>query len=133
MQKDNDRMANPGTFHRDTWRKLMRLPPPARAAGVVLLGSAVVPAAAVFVAATGESRVARVLEAHPAIVNLVAACAAVTAVLALERPRAASPLAYARQLRARFLELQSTLDADTRRRPGEGKEKQDELDVSSEP
>lgn len=125
-------MANPGAFHRDTWRKLMRLPRPARAAGVVLLGSAVVPAAAVLVAATGESRVARVLEAHPAIVNIVAACAAVTAVLALERPSSASPIAYARQLRARFVELQSTLDADTRRRPREGKEKQDEFDVSSE-
>ncbi|WP_242333153.1 hypothetical protein [Anaeromyxobacter sp. SG66] len=126
-------MANPGTLHRDTWRKLMRLPGPARSAGLALLGSAAVPAAAVIVAATGESRVARFLEAHPAFVNLVAVCVAVAAVLALERPHSASPLAYARQLRARFLELQSTLDADTRRRPGEGKEKQDELDVSSEP
>jgi hypothetical protein len=125
-------MASPETSHRDTWRKLMCLPAPARSAGLVLLGSAVVPAAAVVVATTGESPVARFLEAHSAFVNLVAASAAVAAVVVLERPCSASPLAYARQLRARFLELQSTLDADDRRRPGEGKEKQDDLDVSSE-
>jgi hypothetical protein len=98
----------------------------------VLLGCAAAPATAVAVAATGESGVARFLAAHPAFLNIVAGCIAVAAVLALERPCSASPIAYARQLRARFLELQSTLDADTRRRPGEGKEKQDELDVSSE-
>lgn len=125
-------MATRGTTHRDTWRRLMRLPGPARSAGLVLLGSVVVPAAAVLVATTGDSPVARFLEAHPAVVNLVAVCAAGTAVLVLERPRSASPVAYARQLRARFLELQSMFDADDRRRPGEGKEKEDDR-VPSEP
>jgi hypothetical protein len=110
----------------------MRLPFPARFAGLVLFGSAVVPAAAVLVATTGESPVARFLESHFAFVNLVAACAAAAAVLALEPPRSASPFAYARQLRARFLELQSMFDADDRRRPGKGKEKEDDH-VPSEP
>jgi hypothetical protein len=119
-------MANRGTSPTNTWRKLMRLPAPARSAGFVLLGSAAIPAAAVVFAATGESPLARFLEAHPAFVNLAALCVAVAAVLALERPWSASPLAYARQLRARFLELQSTLDADDRRRPEEGKEKEDD-------
>jgi hypothetical protein len=125
-------MANRDTSHRDTWRKVMRLPKPARAAALVLLGSAAVPAAAVVFAVAGESPVARFFEAHPAFVNLVAVSAAVAAVLALEPPRSASPIDYARQLRARFLELQSTLDADDRRRPEEGKEKEDDR-VPSEP
>lgn len=125
-------MATSDTSHRGMWRKIMRLPAPARSAGLVLLGSAVVPAAAVVFAAAGESPLARFFEAHPAFVNLVSACAAVAAVLALERPRSTSPLAYARQLRAKFLELQSTYDADFRRRP-EGKEKEDDLEVPPEP
>jgi pimeloyl-ACP methyl ester carboxylesterase len=125
-------MAKRGTSHRDTWRKVMRLPGPARLAGLVLLGSAAVPAAAVVFAATGESALARFFEAHPAFVNLVAVCAAVAAVLALERPRSAAPFAYARQLRARVLELQSMFDADDRRRPEEGKEKEDD-GLPSEP
>lgn len=125
-------MANPGLSPRELWRNLMRLPRPARAAGVALLGSSAVPATAVLFAATGESPLARFLEAHPAFVNLVAVCAALAAVLALEPPRSTSPLAYTRQLRARFLALQSTFDADDRRRPGEGKEKEDDH-VPSEP
>lgn len=125
-------MASSGTFHPDTWRKLMRLPAPVRLAGLVLLGSAGVPAAAVVLAVTGESELARFFEAHPGLVNVTAVCAAVAGVVASERPRSASPLAYARQLRARFLELQSTLDADNRRRPEEGKEKEDDR-VPSEP
>jgi hypothetical protein len=125
-------MATSGTSHRDTWRKLMRLPAPARSAGLVLLGSAAVPAAVVVFALTGETPLARFFEAHPAFVNLVATCAAVAAVLALERPRSASPFAYVRQLRARFLQLQSMFDADDRRRPEEGKEKEDD-GLPSEP
>ncbi len=121
-------MASRGTSHPETLRRLMRLPAPARFAGLVLLGSAAVPAAAVVFAATGESPLARFLESHPGFVDFTAVCAAVAGVLALERPRSASPLAYARQLRARFLELQSTYDAGSRRRP-EGKEKEDDLEV----
>jgi hypothetical protein len=117
-------MASRGTSDSETWRKLMRLPAPARLAGLLLLGAAAVPPGAVVFAATGESSLARFFEAHPGVVNLVAVCAAVVGVLALERPRSASPIAYVRQLRARFLELQSTLDADDRRRPEEGKEKE---------
>jgi hypothetical protein len=63
--------------------------------------------------------------AHPVLVNLAAFAAAVAAVIAWEPPRSSSPGTYARQLRARFAELQSMFDADDRRRPGEGKENED--------
>lgn len=117
---------------RDVRRHPTSLPGAVVYAGLVLLGPAAVSAAAVVFAATSESPLARMFEAHPGLVNLVAVCAAVAAVLALEPPRSASPLAYARQLRARFLELQATFDAGDRRRPGEGKEKEDDR-VPSEP
>jgi hypothetical protein len=99
----------------------------------VLLGCALGPPVALLAAAGWESPLAARLWEHPVLVNLIACCVAVAAVLAVERPRSASPLAYARQLRARFLELQSTYDAGSRRRPDEAREKEDDLDVSSEP
>ena len=107
---------------RAVWRKAARLPWRARVAGLVLLSAASLPPAAAIV--LGESAPA---DSHgTGLVDVAAAVVAAAAVLALEPPRAASPLAYARQLRARFLELQSMFDADDRRRPGEGKEKEDD-------
>ena len=103
------------------WRKVTRLPHRARAAGLALLGTAAAPAAVSIVAAVGDSSFARFLAAHPGFANLLASCAAVATVLAFEPPRSASPIVYAGQLRARFLELQSTLDADDRRRFEEAK------------
>ena len=103
------------------WRKVARLPYRARVAGLALLGTAAAPAAVSIVAAVGGSPFARFLTAHPGFVNLLASCAVVATVLAFEPPRSASAIAYARQLRARFLELQSTLDADDRRRLEEAK------------
>jgi hypothetical protein len=98
----------------------------------VLLGCAVSPPVALFLAATWEEALAARLWARPVLMNVIACCAAIAALLAFERPRSASPLVYARQLRARFFELQSAYDADPRR-PREGKEKEHDPDVSSEP
>jgi len=112
-------------------RRLRRLPAPALTACGALLAAAVVPAAAAFTGVlTGTQRGS----GSPLLtwLQVVAAGVALAAVVAFEPPRSASPLAYARQLRARFLELQSTFDADDRRRPGEGKEKEDDR-VPSEP
>jgi hypothetical protein len=114
------------------WRRLARLPRPARLAGLVLLACAAAPPTALMVALARESLLTSHQGARPFLLNVTACCAALVALLVFERPRSSSPLAYARQLRARFLELQSTYDADFRRRP-EGKEKEDDLEVSSEP
>lgn len=125
-------MSKSSTVDRDTWRKVARLPWRARAAGLVLLCSAAAPPMAVLVAALGGSLHAAFLTAHSGLVDLIALCAAVATLLVFESPRSASLAAYARQLRARFLDLQSTFDADDRRRPEEGKEKEDD-GLPSEP
>lgn len=109
-----------------------RLPLPTRIAGLVLLACAGVPPAALVLAEVSSSRLAVAASTHPNVVNGVVCLVAMATLLAFERPRSASPVAYARQLRARFLELQSTYDADSRRRP-EGKEKEDDLEVPPEP
>jgi hypothetical protein len=98
----------------------------------VLLGCAVSPPVALFLAATWEETLAARLWGRPVLVNVIACCVAVAALIAFERPRSTSPLVYASQIRARFLELQSAYDADPRR-PDEGKEKEHDLDVSREP
>lgn len=108
--------------------RLRRLPVGAKTAALVLFGCAVAPPAAILVAATWGAPI----WLRPGNVNLLAGIAGLATVIVLEPPRSASPLAYARQLRAKFLELQSTYDADSRRRP-EGKEKEDDLEVSSDP
>jgi hypothetical protein len=90
-----------------------------------LLVAAAVPAATAFSGALTDTSPG-IWSALLTSLQVVAACFALAAVLAFEPPRSTSPLAYARQLRARFLELQSTFDADDRRRPGEGKEKEDD-------
>ena len=107
-----------------------RLPRGARWLAVALLASASIPAAAALLAARGGSALAVVLGKHAGAVQAMAALLAVLAVVAFEPPRSASPLAYARQLRARLLAIQSTFDADDRRDPREGKEKEDERSPS---
>ncbi len=111
--------------------RLRRLPARALTAGGTLLIAAAVPVATELFRAVAEAQPGRPSMLLTAL-HVAAACAALAAVLAFEPPRSASPLAYARQLRARFLELQSTYDADFRRRP-EGKEKEDDLEVPPEP
>jgi hypothetical protein len=103
-----------------------RLPARSRWFLVALLSCAAIPAVAGLVAAQGGSVLSGQLAAHPEAVQVGAALLAVLVVVAFEPPRSTSPLAYVRQLRARFLELQSAFDADGRRHPGEGKEKADD-------
>jgi uncharacterized glyoxalase superfamily metalloenzyme YdcJ len=79
-----------------------------------------------LVAAQGGSVIAGLLAAHPEAVQVAAALLAVVVVVAFEPPRSTSLPTYLRQLRARFLELQSAFDADGRRHPGEGKEQVDD-------
>lgn len=107
-----------------------RLPRRARWLAVALLACASIPAAAALLAVRGGSELAGVIGAHAEAVQAVAALLAVLAVVAFEPPRSASPLAYARQLKARLLEMQFTFDADERRHPGEGKEKEDDRSPS---
>jgi hypothetical protein len=114
------------------WTGLRNLRAPVRATALVLLACAAAPPAALLGASLSGSSVMALIATHLGLVNLIACGFGVTAVIAFECPRSASPVAYARQLRARFLELQSTFDADDRRRPREGKEKEDDR-VSSEP
>ena len=102
------------------------LPPRSRWFLLALLSCAAIPAVAGLVAAQGGSDLAGLLAAHPEAVQVAAALVAVLVLLAFEPPRSTSPPAYVRQLRARFLELQSSFDADGRRHPGEGKEQIDD-------
>jgi hypothetical protein len=122
----NDSLATPiSTARREgmTARlvRLRRLPARALTAGGTLLFAAAVPVATAFFRLLTDAQRGRGSVLFTAM-HGAAACAALAAVLAFEPPRSASPLAYARQLRARFLELQSTFDADDRRPPrgGEG-------------
>ena len=107
--------------------RLRHLPVRARVAALVLLACAAAPPLA-FLGAAAWGLPAWV---RPGLMNLLAGTAALATLIAYEPPRTRSPLAYARQLRVRFLELQSTYDAERRRRP-EGKEKEDDLEVSSD-
>jgi hypothetical protein len=115
---------------RVTLHQIAGLPLAARAAGAVLLAVAASPAVAAVLSVFREPAPSDLFVQR--LLAIVPGCVALVAVLAFEPPRSASPLAYARQLRARFLQLQSMFDADDRRRPREGKEKEDDR-VSSEP
>ena len=110
--------------------RVARLPRRARWLAVALLACASIPAAAALLAVRGGSELAGVIGAHAEAVQAVAALLAVLAVVAFEPPRSASPLAYARQLKARLLAMQFTFDADERRHPGKGKEKEDDRSPS---
>lgn len=108
--------------------RLRCLPARAKTAAFVLLACAVAPPSAILGAATWGAPT----WVRPGIVNLLAGVAAFATLIVFDPPRSASPLAYARQLRARFLELQTTYDADSRRR-SEGKEKEDDHEVLPDP
>ncbi len=110
--------------------RVARLPRRARWLAVALLACASIPAGAALLAVQGGSELASVIGAHAEAVQAVAALLAVLAVVAFEPPRSASPLAYTRQLKARLLAMQFTFDADERRHPGEGKEKEDDRNPS---
>ena len=112
--------------HRESpWLRFSSLPLAARALAVALLACAAAPAVGALLELGGNSALVGALGAHPRAVSLASCVVSAAALLAFERPRSPSPVAYARQLRARFLELQSTFDAGFRRRPrggeGEGK------------
>ncbi len=101
-----------------------RLPRRARWLVVALLACATAPAAAALIAVRGGSALASAASAYAEPLQVAAAALAGLAILTFEPPRSASPLAYLRQLRARFLLIQSAFDADVRRQPWEGKEKE---------
>ncbi len=104
------------------WSGLRRIPRRTRRVALLILVCAAFPPATL--AGAGWSPVAAWLAAHPVLVNLAAFAAALATVIVWERPRSASPRAFAHQLRARVAEIQSQVDAEPRRRPGEGKEKE---------
>jgi hypothetical protein len=114
-------VGEPESPVRDRFRRFGQLPLRARLACVVLLSCGLGPPAA-FAGAAIWGWPGERISAHPGLVNVIACCVALAALLVFERPSSASPVAYVRQVRTRFLELQSTFDADGRRRPGEGKE-----------
>ena len=119
-------MSGPGAGAR-SWAAVARwgrLPRRARWLAVALLACATVPAAAALIAFQGGSTLATAASAYAEPLQAAAAALAALAILAFEPPRSASPLAYLRQLRARFLLIQSAFDADVRRHPWEGKEKE---------
>ena len=103
-----------------------RLPRRARWLALALLACATVPAAAALIAVRGGSTLATAASAYAGPLQASAAALALLAILAFEPPRSAWPLAYLRQLRARFLLIQSAFDADVRSQPWEGKEKEDD-------
>ena len=107
--------------------RLRLLPRATRFLGLVLLGCAAAPGVARIYVALGEGALALALREHLAIVPVAALALGCVALVTVERPRSLSPSAYVRQLRDRFLELQSDFDAGLRRRPGEGKENGDDV------
>jgi hypothetical protein len=86
-----------------------------------------------ILAGAGWSPAAAWFAGHPVLVNLAALAAASATLMVWERPRSASPSAYARQLRARLTEFQSKFDTAPRRRREEGKEKEHDDDAPFEP
>ena len=110
--------------------RVARLPRRARWLAVALLGCASMPAVAALIAVRGGSALAGVVGANAEAVQAAATLLAVLALVAFEPPRSTSPLAYARQLKARLLAIQSAFDADERLHPREGKEKEDDRSPS---
>ncbi len=111
--------------------RLRALPLRVRVFVLALLGASMLPPTVALIS-LGSSEVRVVVGGHPGAVNLASCALVMAALLAFEPPRSTSALAYARQLRTRLLELQSTFDAEHRRRPPEGKENENAR-VPSEP
>ncbi len=107
-----------------SWRtRLSVLPRGARVVLLALLACAAAPGAASLYAALWGTRLAAVLREHRSAVLFAALLAAGAVVVVFELPRAASPGAYARQLRDRVLHVQSSFDGALRRRARERKER----------
>ncbi len=100
---------------------------------LVLLGCAAAPGAASLYAAFGRTTLAAALREHSGSLPFEALLVAGAVVVLYERPRSASPGAYARQLRHRVLEVQSSFDGALRRREEEGEEKNHAVPHSFDP
>ncbi len=125
MRVEPDRRARDGRAA-SAWAGIRLLPRPALLLAVLLFLSALVPGVAGLIAVLEPDGLALLgaLAQHQALVNALSLGAAIGAVLVVERPRTRSPLAYARQLRDRFAEIQADFDGALRRRTGgEGEER----------
>ncbi len=111
--------------------RLRALPLRVRVFVLALLGASMLPPTVALIS-LGSSEVRVVVGGHPGAVNLASCALVMAALLAFERPRGASPAGYARQLRARLLEIESAYDAITGAGSREGKESEDEV-VASKP
>ncbi|MBI5068707.1 MAG: hypothetical protein HZB56_10745 [Deltaproteobacteria bacterium] len=103
------------------WARIRLLPRPVLLLAVAFLLSALGQAVAGLIAALephpGASVLAR-LARSPVLVAALSLAAALGALLLAERPRSRSPVAYARQLRARWAEIEADFDGALRRRSG---------------
>ncbi len=109
-----------------TWARLRLLPRPVLALGILLLLSAMTPAAvevASLLASPGNPGWSGTLARHSLMAGVLPLAAALGALLIWERPRSASPAAYARQLRDRFVAVQADFDGALRRRAREEEER----------
>ena len=107
------------------WACIRLLPRPVLLVALLLLLSASAPAAAEVAAVLGIADGPAWLGAlahHPALVSGIALAFALGALLLMERPRSASPVAYARQLRDRLAAVQADFDGAHRRRAREKEE-----------
>ncbi len=117
-----------------SWRtRLVLLPRSARLPLLLLLACAAAPGAAGLYATFGGTPLAAVLREHRVALPFMGLFAAVAVVVLVERPRSASPGAYARQLRDRILDVQSSFDGALRRREGKGEEKNHAVPDSFDP
>ena len=112
-----------------TWARLRLLPRPLLLPAPLFLLSALAPATsevASLLATPGSPGWLGSLARHPVIAGGLPFAAALVALLLWERPRSASPAAYARQLRDRFFAVQAEFDGALRRRAREEEEKRHE-------
>lgn len=103
------------------WARIRLLPRHFLLLAALLLLLALAPAVAGLVAVlepAGGAGLLPALARGPALVSGLSLGAALGALLAFVRPRSGSPTAYARQLRARWAEIEAELDGDPRRRSG---------------
>jgi len=109
-----------------TCARLRLLPRPVLMLGTLLLLSALAPATlevASLLATPGDPWWLGSLARHAAIADGIPFVTALGALLLWERPRSASPSAYARQLLDRFDAVQADFDGALRRREREEEEK----------
>ena len=110
-----------------TWARLRFLPRSVLLLGLLLLLSALAPVAAEVASVLGTADGPAWLGAlarHPVIAGGVPLVAALGVLLVLERPRSASPVGYARQLRDRLVAVQAEFDGALRRRSREEDEEE---------